>query len=150
MTNTELERRRLFAWGLRTGGLVALAIGAAHFLLMEMGYDAALLESIPDAPRDHFAYLGTYAIGLFLVNVGVMSLYFSKSGIGTGARVFAAGQVVFWAARIALELAYPARLRIFFLDDPPLALVGASAVALAGYGLALACSLGREHRRTAS
>jgi hypothetical protein len=89
-----------FTTGMRIGGVVALAVGAAHFLLPTLGYDQELLQSVPKVPRDHFVYLGTYAIGIFLVIAGVMSLFFAQLHGGTGARLFAGAQAAFWAARI--------------------------------------------------
>jgi hypothetical protein len=135
MTST-LARPAAFAAGMRIGGAIALAIGGAHFLLPTFGYDQDLLRSIPKVPRDHFVYLGTYAIGIFLVIAGVMSLFFAQVRGGSGAQLFAGAQAAFWAARIVLELIFPSRLQIFFLSDPPIALCAASAVACTGYAVA--------------
>jgi hypothetical protein len=132
---------------MRIAGAIALAIGAAHFLLPTFGYDQDLLRSIPKVARDHFVFLGTYAIGIFLIIAGVLSLFFAQVGAGTGAQLFAGAQAAFWAARIVLEMMFPSRLQIFFLSDPPIALCAVSAVALAGYAIAF---IAATHARIAS
>ena len=87
-----MRRHHVFVTGYSTGGAIALVLGAAHFFLPSWGYDRLVLQSIPEIPRDHFVYLATYAIGLFLVSVGVMSFHFAKVGGSQTAKLFAALQ----------------------------------------------------------
>ena len=135
-----MRRHHVFVTGYSTGGAIALVLGAAHFFLPSWGYDRLVLQSIPEIPRDHFVYLGTYAIGLFLVSVGVMSFHFAKVGDSQTAKLFAALQAAFWAARVLLEVLYPSHLQIFFLSDPAVALSAISAIASISYSAAfIAC-----------
>jgi hypothetical protein len=135
-----MSRHHRFVTGYSIGGAIALAIGAAHFLMPSWGYDGLVLQSIPKIPRDHFVFLGTYAIGLFLVGAGVMSLHFAMVGGSQTAKLFAALQAAFWAARVLLEVLYPSHLQIFFLNDPPAALGAISAIAFVSYSVAfIAC-----------
>lgn len=135
-----MRRRQVFVSGYSIGGAIALVLGTAHFFLPNWGYDGLVLQSIPEIPRDHFVYLGTYAIGLFLVSVGVMSFHFAKLGGSQTAKLFAALQAAFWAARVLLEVRYPSHLQIFFLSEPPFALGAIGALAFVSYSAAfIAC-----------
>ncbi len=60
-------------WGLRAGGLVVIAIGLAHFFLPTFGYDPAIPAAMDAGSGAHFFYLGTYAIGGFLIAFGIIS-----------------------------------------------------------------------------
>lgn len=122
----------------RVAGFLVLAIGLAHFVMPSLGYAPDALAAIPDAQRDHFVYLGTYAIGTFLVTFGILTLL---SGHGQHGRLETAffGLMVFvWGARLVLEFIYPVDLSLFFLDEPHLPLAGAVFVILLGYMAGLA------------
>jgi Mn2+/Fe2+ NRAMP family transporter len=131
--------------GYRTGGTIALVIGVAHFFLPTWGYDGALLETVPEAPRDHFVYLGTYAIGMFLLIAGIMSIHLAGVAATSTATLFALLQTAFWADRFILEVSFPSRLRIFFLSEPATALMLVSAIACVSYAVAFWASQ-REQR----
>ena len=60
-----MSRHSAFASGYRIGGVIALVLGAAHFLLPGWGYDGLALQSIPEVPRNHFVHLGTYESACF-------------------------------------------------------------------------------------
>ena len=135
-----MSRHSAFASGYRIGGVIALVLGAAHFLLPGWGYDGLVLQSIPEVPRNHFVHLGTYAIGMFLLCVSVMSFHFAQLGGSPTARLFAALQAIFWAGRILLEMLFPSHLQIFFLGDPPVALTMISVIACASYSMAFIAS----------
>jgi hypothetical protein len=136
-----MRRHHVFVTGYSIGGAIALVLGTAHFFLPNWGYDGLVLQLIPEIPRDHFVYLGTYAIGLFLVSVGVMSFHFAKLGGSQTAKLFAALQAAFWAARVLLEVRYPSHLQIFFLSEPPFALGAISAIAFVSYSAAFSACL---------
>lgn len=144
----KMNRPGFRAIGYRTGGTIALVIGVAHFFLPTWGYDGALLETVPEAPRDHFVYLGTYAIGMFLLIAGTMSIHLSGVAATSTTTLFALLQTAFWAGRFVLEVSFPSRLRIFFLSEPAAALMLVSVVACVSYAVAFLGSQ-REQQRSA-
>jgi hypothetical protein len=133
-------------WGLRAGGLVVIAIGLAHFFLPTFGYDPAIPAAMDPGSGAHFFYLGTYAIGGFLIAFGIISLYTSKLADTRTAALFAGLMALMWGWRTALEIIYPVELRLFILDRPTLVLLPA----LAALTIVYACSalgLGLARRR---
>lgn len=113
--------KAMFTTGYRIGGAITLVLGVAHFFLPAWGYGEAL-RAIPEVQRDHFVYLGTYAIGLFLLSVSVMSFHFARQGQSPTAMLFAGLQAIFWAGRALLEVLFPTHMQIFFLSHPASAL----------------------------
>ena len=124
-----MSRHSAFASGYRIGGVIALVLGAAHFLLPGWGLRRAGATVDPGGPAQPFRRFGTYAIGMFLLCVSVMSFHFAQLGGSPTARLFAALQAIFWAGRILLEMLFPSHLQIFFLGDPPVALAMISVIA---------------------
>jgi hypothetical protein len=99
-------------------GMLILMIGMGHFLMPTLGYTELDLLEIPPAQRAHFVFLGTYAIGSFLVGMGLLTLRFARRLSGEEAVFFFGLMALVWAARTLLEFLYPVHLRIFFLVDP--------------------------------
>jgi hypothetical protein len=107
--------RRGYRWALRLAGVLVLAIAVGHAFLPTIGYPPSASAGMTGAARDHFYYLGTYAIGAFLLGFAVLTLMHSAR---PPSLAFPAVMTAVWAVRLALELAYPVDLRIFVLDRP--------------------------------
>lgn len=100
-----------------------MVIGLAHFLMPTFGYDPAVPAEMSARYTAHFFYLGTYAIGGFLVASGVISLYTSELADTSTAALFAGLMTLVWGWRTALEVIYPVDLRLFVLDRPTVVLL---------------------------
>ena len=124
---------RLARLATRIAGLMVLAIGLAHFAMPGFGYAPEALAAIPEAQRNHFVYLGTYAIGTFLVSFGVITLVADPGGRSRLEKVFYGSMAIVWGVRLALEFVYPVDLSLFFVARPHPMLVLAVAVIWAGY-----------------
>ena len=110
-------------WGLRAGGLVVIMIGLAHFLMPTFGYEPAVPAAMDMRASAHFFYLGTYAIGGFLIAFGAISLYTSKLADTRTAALFAGLMALMWGWRTVLEILYPVDLRLFILERPTVVLL---------------------------
>lgn len=106
--------RRLGIWP----GAISLAIGIMHFFMPTLGYDPADLRAIPEAQREHFAYLGTYAIGSFLVALGLITMVLAPRLRASDAAFLFSLMTIVWGLRAAMELVWPVDLRLFVLDYP--------------------------------
>lgn len=118
------------------GALVTGLIGIGHLFMPSIGYDGTVAASMERAARDHFYYLGTYAIAGFLLSFAVLSLRFSRVDQGDATVTVCAVLAAFWSVRLGLELRYPVDLPIFFLRNPHPVLV----VVIGGLAIAYAAS----------
>jgi hypothetical protein len=100
------------------GGLLTAVIGIGHIFMPTLGYDSSVPLAMEPAVRDHFYYLGTYAICAFLLSFALISLYFSKLEFPKASLVVCSILAVFWIARAVLEFLYPVEIKIFFLQTP--------------------------------
>lgn len=114
-------------------GAMVLAIGLAHFVMPSFGYARDALAAIPGPQKEHFVYLGTYAIGTFLVSLGILTLLSDQRRASPLELIFFGLMVFVWAARLALEFVYPVDLSLFFLSDPHPVLVATIFLILVGY-----------------
>ncbi len=114
-------------------GFIVLMIGLAHFLMPSLGYAPDALRAIPEPQRDHFVFLGTYAIGTFLVAFGVLTLLSDPRRGSVFETTFFGLMVIVWVVRLVLELLYPVNLSLFFLDEPHYILLAAITIVLLGY-----------------
>jgi hypothetical protein len=103
---------------LRCAGLMVLAIGLSHFFMPGFGYDPQDLLAVPKQQRAHFVYLGTYAIGLFLVCFAILTLVAGKTRPTLQMTIFLGLMTLVWGARFGLELVYPVNIPLFFLENP--------------------------------
>ena len=100
------------------GGIVTLMIGLGHIVMPEYGYRSEVPESMSPVLTEHFYYLGTYAICMFLIGFSLLSLFFSKFTVPVASAVVSSVLCAFWMGRAVLEFIYPVHLQIFFLADP--------------------------------
>ncbi len=135
---------------LKTSGLIVLAVGLAHFAMPTLGYAPEVIAAVPEDQRDHFVYLGTYAIGMFLVSFAIMTLLVDPTHTDGLHRIFLGLMVMVWGTRIVLELIYPVKLSLFFLSNPHPVLVAALLMIWAGYVSAFAGSLWHCGERASS
>jgi hypothetical protein len=82
------------------------------------GYDPSVPIAMAPVVRDHFFYLGTYAICAFLLSFSSLSLYFSTRAYDRASLIVCTVFAAFWVARAVLEFQFPVELRIFFLQSP--------------------------------
>ncbi len=113
---------------LLVGGVLILLIALMHAFLPEFGYPSYISEQMPAEVSGHFYFLGTYAIGSFLLTLSFLSFYFSLSAPSQTAFVFALSQVVLWSLRTVLEIIYPVTVPIFFLAEPTILILPAVAM----------------------
>jgi len=123
--------------GLWIGGAVTLAIGVMHFFMPTWGYDSGIPMSMSAPIREHFYYLGTYAISGFLLALGSFSLYLANRKVTDVARVFSGVMLAFWILRTSLELLYPTELTLFVLERPVFVLLPTMIITALSYGLGL-------------
>lgn len=109
---------RLLRGALCIGGLFTALIGIGHIFMPTLGYDNAVAATMTQDIRDHFYYMGTYAICVFLLSFAFLSLYFSSLRYPYASLVVCSVLAVFWISRAVFELLYPVELRIFFLEQP--------------------------------
>lgn len=131
----------------RAAGLMVLAIGLAHMAMPSFGYAPNVLAAIPEPQRDHFVFLGTYAIGFFLLSFGVTTLFADPRSRNTLETVFFGSMVVVWGARLLLEFIYPVDLSLFFVANPHPMLVAAISLIWAGYIVGFLSRVLRTDRR---
>lgn len=112
--NTQL----LLRGTLLIGGLLTAVIGIGHIFMPTAGYDSSVPQMMDSAVRDHFYYLGTYAICAFLLSFAFLSIYFSGLKYPQASLIVCSVLAVFWVVRAILEFLYPVEIRIFFLRTP--------------------------------
>jgi hypothetical protein len=116
-----MNRLRVERWGLRVAGTLVSLIAVGHIFMPAFGYPAAVTSSMTAPVKEHFYYLGTYAICTFLFAFATLAFYHARTA-GTPAapagRAFSATMAVVWWLRVALEFSYPVDVPIFFLDRP--------------------------------
>lgn len=132
-----MQTRLINLAGRLAGGAV-LAIGLSHFVMPSWGYAADDIAAVPDLQRDHFVYLGTYAIGSFLVSFGALSLIADARRGDRFETVFFGLMTAVWAGRLGLEAIYPVDLPLFFLARPHAVLSAAIALIFLGYAIGFA------------
>ena len=110
------------------GGAVTAAIGIGHIFLPTAGYEPSVAQSLAAPVRDHFYYLGTYAICSFLLGFAALSFYFAGRVHNSATAMVCAVSAFFWLARFGLELVFPVDLPIFFLERPHAVLTAVTAV----------------------
>lgn len=97
-------------------------IGVGHIFMPSLGYEPGVPAEMTPVVRDHFYYLGTYAICLFLLAQGFISIYASRLKYRDVAGVICMVFNIVWIGRMILEVIYPVRLRLFFLEEPTVVL----------------------------
>ncbi|MBX2801746.1 MAG: hypothetical protein KTR31_28970 [Myxococcales bacterium] len=120
---------------LRLAGCVVLSIGAAHLVMPTWGYDSEVVGALAPEVKAHFHDLGTYAIGVFLIAFGALSLAFSRRPSAEGA-LFCAVMVAVWSIRLLLELLFPVELALFRVPAPHAPLLGVVGTLCVLYALA--------------
>lgn len=122
-------------WLLRIGAGIVTMIGLAHLVMPFSGYDPSLTADWTISARDHFYFLGTYAIAGFLLSFGVLAFSHASRLTRESQRLWAV-MVSFWAFRLVLEWRYPVDVPIFGVPQPhlPLMLVVMVLVVLFGLG----------------
>ncbi|MEO1564444.1 MAG: hypothetical protein AAFR98_13490 [Pseudomonadota bacterium] len=133
MRTAKLIPDRLTTTATNISGVLVLLIGTAHFAMPRFGYNPATLSAIPDIQRDHFVYLGTYAIGCFLVAFGILTLVAGRGDRSFFERAFFGVMVAVWGMRVVLEVLYPVNLPLFFLTNPHPVLLSVIALIWLGY-----------------
>jgi hypothetical protein len=142
---TAPSRRLLLATiALRLAGALVLAIGLGHVFMPTIGYAPEATVDMSTETKDHFYYLGTYAICAFLLSFGVLAFWFSRDVRSRDARFFAAVMTAVWSARLALELRYPVAVRLFVLDHPHPVLLAVIGVIVAAFATSLLAAKRQE------
>ncbi|HWU24974.1 MAG TPA: hypothetical protein VN154_01105 [Rhizomicrobium sp.] len=68
------KREYIARTALPYGAVVTALIGVWHMFMPTAGYAHWVVHSMPTPIADHFYYLGTYAIGVFLSSFACLSL----------------------------------------------------------------------------
>lgn len=127
------------ASSLRVAGGLLLLIGIGHMFMPEWGYAPSAIAGMSNLVAEHFYFLGTYAIGSFLLAFGIMSFVHARQPDSQSTLAFATVMALLWALRVALEFQYPVRLSIFGLQNPhpvllPILITIAGCFGVAAYG----------------
>lgn len=136
-----VKMKQMVKLGQILSGLMVLGIGIAHFFMPTLGYSGDVIAAVPEVQRDHFVYLGTYAIGTFLVAIGVLTLLADPNSADVLHRSFFGLMVLVWGVRLVLEVIYPVEFSLFFVSNPHSTLSTAIVIVLAGYLGALGSTL---------
>jgi len=110
--------RQLERWSLRVAGGLVLLIAVGHAFMPAWGYPESVRNGMTSAVKEHFYYLGTYAICTFLLAFAVLTFYHSRLVGSPATLVFSGTMAVVWWLRLALEFSYPVDVPIFFLEYP--------------------------------
>jgi hypothetical protein len=105
--------RRLLLWA----GVVEMALGALHFALPYAAYQSKGFSSL--RPEElSFVTLVILAVGILLLAFGAFTAYLASRTAGLVELLFFYSLIkaFLWAGRVILELAYPIRLRLFFVE----------------------------------
>ena len=133
---------RIERWALRLAGAFVLAIGVGHAFLPTLGYPTSATAGMSRAAEEHFYYLGTYAIGMFLLGFALLSFISSTRP----SLAFSTVMTMVWTIRLVLEFAYPVDIQIFLLQRPHTIITPVLAAIAAAYITASLAGLAR--RRT--
>jgi hypothetical protein len=113
-----MRAERLMRLAMLVGGILTAVIGVGHIFMPTIGYSGSVAATMDPVVRDHFYYLGTYAICAFLLSFAALSIYFSRLDSSRAALAVCSVLAVFWIARVVLEVCYPVELGIYFLRHP--------------------------------
>jgi hypothetical protein len=113
-----MNRLQVERWSLRVAGTLVSLIAIGHIFMPAFGYPDTVTSGMPVAIKEHFYYLGTYAICTFLFAFATLTFYHARTAGTPAARVFSATMAAVWWLRVALEFSYPVDVPIFFLDRP--------------------------------
>lgn len=113
-----MKARRVIRVAMLVGGVLTALIGVGHIFMPTSGYGSVVASAMDPAVRDHFYYLGTYAICAFLLSFATLSIYFSGVQSLRASVIVCSVLAAFWIARAFLEVRYPVEIRIFFLSNP--------------------------------
>lgn len=113
-----MNRLQVERWSLRGAGTLVSLIAIGHIFMPIFGYPDTVTSGMPVPVKEHFYYLGTYAICTFLFAFATLTFYHARTAGTPAARVFSATMAAVWWLRVALEFSYPVDVPIFFLDRP--------------------------------
>jgi hypothetical protein len=108
----------LTSTSLRLAGGLILLIGIGHIFMPEWGYTSVATAGMTTTAKEHFYFLGTYAICAFLLAFGILSVLQARVPLHPTTLAFSTVMALLWICRLFLEFAYPVRLRIFVLENP--------------------------------
>jgi hypothetical protein len=111
---------RRIAYGcMLAGGIIDIVIAVVHFFWPHALVNYAQFRGLTTDFRN-MVVLSAFAIGVCLTVFGLLSIYFSRRLLAgeRSAWVFGISQGVLWAARAALEVAYPVGIPLFFITRP--------------------------------
>jgi hypothetical protein len=132
---------------LRVAGTLVSLIAIGHIFMPAFGYADAVTSGMPVPVKEHFYYLGTYAICTFLFAFATLTFYHARTAGTPAALVFSATMAVVWWLRVALEFSYPVDVPIFFLDRPhPVLVPVLLIIAIAFTAAAWSAAAGRASR----
>ena len=134
---------------LRIGGLLTTAIGLMHIFVPTTGYSTSIASAMQSEIRDHFYYLATYAICTFLLTLGFISIYISKIKFAHTAFVICTALGILWIGRAILEIQYPVRVSLFFLEKPTMVLLPVIIFIAATYSTGAILYMARQKNRPA-
>ena len=123
------------------GGISVCLIGIGHIFMPTLGYDQQVPLSMSKKVSDHFYYLGTYAICSFLLSLGIISIYISRLSQPNILKFFAGIFSFLWISRAILEIIYPVKLKLFFLNNPTSVLLPVIGVIAINYAVGFSVSI---------
>ena len=111
--------KKLIYISLFTRGLLELLTGVIHFVWPYNLMHTIQFVTLPENIRE-FLLLASLAIGLCLIVFAALSFYFSGKLFteNRAAWFFCLSQVFVWLIRLILEIIYPVRVSIYFIEKP--------------------------------
>lgn len=101
------------------GGILEFIVASFHFTWPYAMIQTGPFAELPEANKA-FIVLATLAIGLVMLVFGSLSIYFAfRIRMGEySALVFSLAQAILWTGRLILEILYPVRLPLYFIEQP--------------------------------
>ena len=128
-------------------GSLILLIGIGHIFMPSLGYTEIATQGMTEQAKEHFYFLGTYAICTFLLAFGALTLSHALNPKEMHTLIFSAILSIVWLIRLALQFAYPVQVPIFGLEHPHPILVPVLSVIAAAFVIATIAGILVSHER---
>ncbi len=102
---------------LLVAGIIEIAVGLLHFAMPTFVYTSAGFSSLTHV-ESNFVTLVIYAVGILLIAFGTVTILFSRhlERHLNLALYYVIIKTFLWSGRVILELLYPIKLNMFYID----------------------------------
>ena len=109
---------------LMTAGIIEIFAGLGHFAMPYFVYQSRGFSFLTQNEMN-FATLGIFAIGILLIAFGAITISFALNVDASHELqcIYAAVKSILWMARIILEIIYPIKISLFFIEKPTIVIM---------------------------